>query len=200
MFSSGLQLHGVLQLCLCTASSCLPFDPSHLGNRSADDRAHGYTRFADKGDWQQDAGHAPLLPFDGGDVTRGPPASPGPLRLATFVLTHVDVERGGGTAINVSGVLVLSIARESTGDEIIPWMRVPAASPEFEILPGTTKLKILFEGVWKERRAETANTTARGCCAWSGAPFSRRAAPGRQIGVTSLPGTPFGRRSSPTTT
>lgn len=77
-----------------------------------------------KGDWQQDAGH---LPFDESDVTEGSPAPPDPLRLATFVLTHVDVERGARTAVNVNGVLVLSIARESVGDEIMPWMRVPAA-------------------------------------------------------------------------
>ncbi|PAN14640.1 hypothetical protein PAHAL_2G426000 [Panicum hallii] len=106
----------------------------------------------EKGDWrQQDAGHAPLLPFDGSDVATGGRVPPDPLRLATFVLTHVDADRVGPTAVNVSGVLVLSVARESAGDEIRPGARVPAASPEFEILPGSTKLKIPFEGVYTER-------------------------------------------------
>ncbi|RCV13716.1 hypothetical protein SEVIR_2G378900v4 [Setaria viridis] len=105
----------------------------------------------EKGDWRQDAGDAHLLPFDGSDATEGAPAPPDPLRLATFVLTHVDVERIGRAAVNISGVLVLSIARESAEDEIRPGARVPAASPEFEILPGSTKVKILFEGVYTEK-------------------------------------------------
>jgi hypothetical protein len=104
----------------------------------------------EKGDWRQDTGNAPLLLFDGSDATEGAPAPPGPLRLATFILTHVDAERVARTAVNVSGVLVLSIARESAGDEIPPWTRRPAASPEFEILPGNTTLRIPFEGVYTE--------------------------------------------------
>ena len=58
------------------------------------------------------ASHAPLLPFDGNDVTAGDHVPPDPLRLTTFVLRHVDVVRVDPTAVNVSGVLVLSIAGE----------------------------------------------------------------------------------------
>ncbi|KAL6855982.1 hypothetical protein ACP4OV_018784 [Aristida adscensionis] len=166
---SNSQILGALLLCLCTTSSCLP-----LVHHRDDDPAPGYLRFPDvrrecqpvlssagelghaagcarclkrdlyfeEGDWHQDAGGAPLLPFDGGDV-------PDPLHLATFKLTHADAARRGRTAVNVSGVLVLSLARERVREP--GQVRVPASPPpEFEQLPGSTKLRVLFEGVYTE--------------------------------------------------
>ncbi|TVU38220.1 hypothetical protein EJB05_11577, partial [Eragrostis curvula] len=108
----------------------------------------------EKGDWHQAAGDAPLMPFDGGDV----PSDTGgralePLSLATFVLTNVDGANGGQTtALNVSGVLFLSISRKNRDSDIWPRVPVgPVTSPEFKISPGDTKLRIMFEGVYTER-------------------------------------------------
>ncbi|KAL6657707.1 hypothetical protein ACP70R_005487 [Stipagrostis hirtigluma subsp. patula] len=176
---SNLQVLGALLLCLCTTSSGSPIvhhrqdDRAHRYLRFADVRRQcqpvlssaGEVAGAgcaeclkrelsfEKGDWRQDAGHAPLMPFDGGaDVPEGAPVPPDPLPLASFMLTHVDAADRARTAVNVSGVLVLSISRERTREEFEPWMPpyLYEASPEFELLPGSTKLKILFEGVYTE--------------------------------------------------
>ncbi|KAL5222299.1 hypothetical protein ABZP36_027012 [Zizania latifolia] len=99
-----------------------------------------------KGDWRQDGDGAPLMPFDGTDVPEDAAgAAPDPLPLASFSLTHVDAARRGRTALNVSGVLGVAISRNGTGPEMGPYV-----SPEFKVWPGTTELKILFEGVYTE--------------------------------------------------
>ncbi|KAG8045862.1 hypothetical protein GUJ93_ZPchr0008g12692 [Zizania palustris] len=99
-----------------------------------------------KGDWRQDGDGAPLIPFDGTDVPEeAAGAAPDPLPLASFSLTHVDAARRGRTALNVSGVLGVAISRNGTGPEMGPYV-----SPEFKVWPGTTELKILFEGVYTE--------------------------------------------------
>jgi hypothetical protein len=95
-----------------------------------------------KGDWKQDADGAPLLPFDSTDATDG---APDPLPLASFSLTHVDVGRREKTALNVSGVLGVAISRNGTGPEMGQYV-----SPEVKVWPGSTELKILFEGVYTE--------------------------------------------------
>ncbi|KAK3125507.1 hypothetical protein QOZ80_7BG0605870 [Eleusine coracana subsp. coracana] len=103
----------------------------------------------EKGDWRQAPGHAPLMPFDGRDDARRRP----PLSLATFMLTHVGEGKYGGqtTAVNVSGVLFLSVSRKSRDSDIWPREpRGPVTSPEFKISPGETKLRIVLEGVYTE--------------------------------------------------
>ncbi|CAL4958559.1 unnamed protein product [Urochloa decumbens] len=103
-----------------------------------------------KGDWNQDAAAAaPLLPFDGTDAGDGAP--PDPLRLASFTLTHVDVGRRGKDALNVSGVLGVAVSRNGTGPEMGQYV-----SPELKVWPGSTEVKILFEGVYTENAAGEA--------------------------------------------
>ncbi|CAM0879929.1 unnamed protein product [Alopecurus aequalis] len=98
-----------------------------------------------KGDWQQDVDDgAPLMPFDGTDVPVDGAASD-PMRLATFTLTHVDVVLRGKTALNVSGVLGIAVSRNGTGPEMGRYV-----SPEFKVWPGSTEMKILFEGIYTE--------------------------------------------------
>lgn len=97
-----------------------------------------------KGDWKQDDGGVPLLPFDGTDVP-GDDAAADPLRLASFMLTHVDVGSRGKTALNVSGVLGVAVSRNGTGPVMGPYV-----SPELKVWPGSTEIKILLEGVYTE--------------------------------------------------
>ncbi|CAO2174818.1 unnamed protein product [Urochloa humidicola] len=100
-----------------------------------------------KGDWNQDAGGgAPLLPFDGTDAAADGAPAPDPLKLVSFTLTHVDVGRRGKNALNVSGVLGVAVSRNGTGPE----MTGQYVSPEIKVWPGSTELKILFEGVYTE--------------------------------------------------
>ncbi|XP_020183619.1 uncharacterized protein [Aegilops tauschii subsp. strangulata] len=101
-----------------------------------------------KGDWKQDVdGGAPLMPFDGTDAPEGGAAGAmaDPLPLATFMLTHVDVALRGKTALNVSGVLGVAVSRNGTAPEMGPYV-----SPELKVWPGSTEMKILFEGVYTE--------------------------------------------------
>ncbi|KAL6626852.1 hypothetical protein ACP70R_030578 [Stipagrostis hirtigluma subsp. patula] len=99
-----------------------------------------------KGDWKQDDGGAPLMPFDGTDVAGdAADGAPEPLPLASFALTHVDAVHRGKTALNVSGVLGVAISRNGTGPEMGLYV-----SPELKVWPGGTELKILFEGVYTE--------------------------------------------------
>ncbi|KAG2586669.1 uncharacterized protein LOC120675673 [Panicum virgatum] len=95
-----------------------------------------------KGDWKKDADGAALMPFDGTDAADG---APDPLPLASFTLTHIDVGRRGRTALNVSGVLGVAISRNGTAPEMGQYV-----SPELKVWPGSTELKILFEGVYTE--------------------------------------------------
>lgn len=96
-----------------------------------------------KGDWKQDDDGVPLMPFDGTDVSGD--QAPDPLRLASFMLTHVDVGLRGKTALNVSGVLGVAVSRNGTGPVMGTYV-----SPELKVWPGSTELKILFEGVYTE--------------------------------------------------
>jgi hypothetical protein len=55
------------------------------------------------------------------------------------------VDRLGKTALNVSGVLGVAVSRNGIGPEMGPYV-----SPEVKVWPGSTELKVLFEGVYTE--------------------------------------------------
>uniref|UniRef100_A0A0E0ALV8 RING-type E3 ubiquitin transferase n=1 Tax=Oryza glumipatula TaxID=40148 RepID=A0A0E0ALV8_9ORYZ len=127
---------------LASADELSPFDPVGAGVLARD------LSFAN-GDWGQDAGRAPLMPSQGGD-------SPF-LRLATFAVTHIDTDalrrrRPAMSAVNVSGVLSFTITRNCccSSEYAVPHRQV---SPEFKLLPGASRLTILFEGVYTETRS-----------------------------------------------
>ncbi|XP_024312853.1 uncharacterized protein LOC100844728 [Brachypodium distachyon] len=175
----NVQFLGVILQCLCITASSQYFDPPGQSEQARDylrfadvnrrcqsvlssakeltyddnlpSRVKRELSF-EKGDWHQDAGQAPLLPFDGGDAQRKAARwLPEPLSLATFEVTHVedDDERRPRTAVNVSGVVILTVSRKSAGPEIGTYMST--VSPEFNISAGSTRLKIIFEGVYTER-------------------------------------------------
>uniref|UniRef100_N1R4P4 RING-type E3 ubiquitin transferase n=1 Tax=Aegilops tauschii TaxID=37682 RepID=N1R4P4_AEGTA len=143
--ASNAQFMAVMLLHLCTTSSSLYLGPprqAHNYLRFADVNRHCQSMLSsatelayeanrpyqvrhqlsfEKGDWRQDADHAPLLPFVAGDAPKkGARRLPEPLSLATFVVTHVDddEEHRARPAVNVSGVLVL--ARKSAAPEFAP--------------------------------------------------------------------------------
>ncbi|CAM0906462.1 unnamed protein product [Alopecurus aequalis] len=177
--ASNVQFLAVILLHLCIASCSLYFDPvqqskqEHEYLRSADVSRHCQSVLSsatklpydtnrpyrlkhelsfEKGDWRQDTGTAPLVPFDSGDAPKkGARRLPDPLSLATFVVRHVDgdEEHRASAAINVSGVLFLSIvAQKNVVPDFGP--HTSAGSPEFNLSAGSTSLKIIFEGVYTE--------------------------------------------------
>ncbi|KAM0886888.1 hypothetical protein ACQ4PT_029413 [Festuca glaucescens] len=178
--ASIAQFLAVILLHLCITSSSLQFDPLRLSEeehdylRFADVRRHCQSVLSsatelpyntnrpnnmknqlsfEKGDWGQDAGKAPLVPFDGGEAPKkGAQRLPDPLSLATFVLTHVEgdsEDRARAAAVNVSGVLVLTVARKNAGLDLGPHISV--VSPGFNLSAGSTRIQIIFEGVYTER-------------------------------------------------
>lgn len=97
-----------------------------------------------KGDWGQDPGDAPLMPFDGHDAANSS-GQPHPLQLSSFSLVHVDMVPRLKFAINVSGVLGLGMSRNGTAPEFGQY-----SFPEFQIWPGSSELRVPFEGVYVE--------------------------------------------------
>ncbi|KAG0461508.1 hypothetical protein HPP92_021805 [Vanilla planifolia] len=99
------------------------------------------------GDWREDSGESPILPFNGNDVLRNSSEVSEPIYLATFTLMHFDPLSHGSNARNVSGALALGISWNGTapiGGQLV--------SPDFRVWPGSSELVILFEGVYTETK------------------------------------------------
>lgn len=101
-----------------------------------------------RGDWAQDSGNAPLMPFDQSDAPQNTSSLPNPLRLATFMLMHVDQAHHSQNAVNVSGALSIGISRNGTAPEMGRYL-----FPGFRIWPGSSELRILFKGLYMESEA-----------------------------------------------
>lgn len=96
------------------------------------------------GDWGQDVGHAPIMPFDDREIAKNYLESP--LQLASFRVSDVDLAHQANKFTSVSGVLMLGI----TWDESL-------AEPyedglKFQILPGYSHLTISFQGIYTETK------------------------------------------------
>ncbi|RCV04658.1 hypothetical protein SETIT_1G018200v2 [Setaria italica] len=104
------------------------------------------------GDWSQDAGQAPLFPFQGSyaDAAVAGPEFLEAVPLASFMLTHTDMvpRRGARTAFNVSGILSFTISRNCCCSSM-----EPRTSPEFELRPGVSRLHVLLQGVYTETKS-----------------------------------------------
>ncbi|PUZ74901.1 hypothetical protein GQ55_1G103400 [Panicum hallii var. hallii] len=123
----------------------------------AGDRMHVHQLSFMNGDWSQDAGQAPLLPFHGSYADAAAVAGPELLEavpLASFMLTHTDMapRRGARTAFNVSGLLSFTITRNCCCS-----YTEPRASPEFELRPGVARLHVLLQGVYTETKSSSGS-------------------------------------------
>ncbi|XP_039117344.1 uncharacterized protein LOC120253121 [Dioscorea cayenensis subsp. rotundata] len=97
------------------------------------------------GDWRQDHGTAPLMPFDASDAPQSSSVLPDPAHLVTFALTHVDLATTSNNAFNVSGELSIGLFRNGTGLEVNHFF-----NPEFRFWPGNSELRVSFEGIYVE--------------------------------------------------
>ncbi|KAI0502290.1 hypothetical protein KFK09_017237 [Dendrobium nobile] len=97
-----------------------------------------------KGDWRQELGESPLMPFDDSDLLQNSSIHSDPLRLVTFNLTHFDPD-SHGRSINIRGALSIGLSRRGT----VP-VGGPLVFPGFRIWPGASELVIVFEGVYTE--------------------------------------------------
>lgn len=97
------------------------------------------------GDWWQEAGSAPILPFNDREVINYP--SEMPLNLASFWVTDVDRAHQSKKFVSVSGILLLGITVDNS------FMEKPyGGSPQFQIWSGHTQLTIFFQGIYTETK------------------------------------------------
>lgn len=97
------------------------------------------------GDWWQEAGSAPILPFSDREVTNY--TSEMPLNLSSLWITDVDSIHQSKKFLSVSGILLLGITIDNWFME-----RPYDGSPQFQIWPGRTQLTILFQGIYTETK------------------------------------------------
>ncbi|RLM79008.1 uncharacterized protein C2845_PM12G08200 [Panicum miliaceum] len=117
------------------------------------------------GDWNQDAGQAPLLLSHGSyadAAAADPDESPEGVPLASFMLLHMDTvpRRGARTAFDASGVLALTITRRNC---CCSYME-PSASQYFELRPGVARLLVRFQGVYTETKSSASGGGERVLC------------------------------------
>ncbi|KAK8595093.1 hypothetical protein V6N13_016000 [Hibiscus sabdariffa] len=99
------------------------------------------------GDWRQDVGDAPIMPFDDRDVPKK--LSQAPLNISSFWITNVDRQHWSKKSVSVSGILMLGITLDTSFAE-----RPYEGSPRFQIWPAHTQLAISFEGIYTETKQD----------------------------------------------
>ncbi|KAB2061388.1 hypothetical protein ES319_A10G081900v1 [Gossypium barbadense] len=97
------------------------------------------------GDWWQDVGDAPIMPFDDRDIPKN--LSQPPSNISSFWITNVDHKHRTKKYVSVSGILMLGITLDTSFAE-----RPYKGSPRFQIWPAHTQLAISFEGIYMENK------------------------------------------------
>ncbi|KAJ8773489.1 hypothetical protein K2173_004319 [Erythroxylum novogranatense] len=99
------------------------------------------------GDWMQDPGKAPLMPYvDGEFQTSNMSSLPTPLSLVSFWVRSVDQEHRSKKAIGVNGFLVMGMTLSSFGEKLYD------SSSQFQLWPGHSQLSISFQGIYTESK------------------------------------------------
>ncbi|KAK7354302.1 hypothetical protein VNO80_19761 [Phaseolus coccineus] len=94
------------------------------------------------GDWNQENGGFPLMPFDESDLQS--PHGADTLQLASFQVEDINiVHHKENASVNVGGILSISISRNTT---FYPSLH----SPSFNMIPGFSILTVVLEGVYFE--------------------------------------------------
>ncbi|KAA8541860.1 hypothetical protein F0562_023012 [Nyssa sinensis] len=95
------------------------------------------------GDWMQEVGEAPLMPFDDSDMPKNFSSNGSLLKLVSFWPLGVDYPHQTDNAVSVCGLLSIGITRNRT----LPYMP-DRLSPRFYLRPGYSNQNILFEGLY----------------------------------------------------
>ncbi|KAK9266278.1 hypothetical protein L1049_001799 [Liquidambar formosana] len=97
------------------------------------------------GDWVQEAGGAPLMPFDDSDLPVNFSDPHSLLKLVSFGVMGVDFDHQLENAVGVCGLMSIGITRNRTLSDVperwYPW---------FHSRPGNSELTIPFEGLYAE--------------------------------------------------
>ncbi|CAK9154436.1 unnamed protein product [Ilex paraguariensis] len=99
------------------------------------------------GDWAQDSGGAPLMPFDNRDQPSNYFGYGAPMKLVSFWVMDVDPVRRVKNTVSVSAELEIGITRRTSFSyKPYDW------SPGFHMEQGMSRLSILFEGIYVESK------------------------------------------------
>lgn len=97
------------------------------------------------GEWRQDVGDSPIMPFDDRDISKK--LSQAPSNISSFWITNVDLAHRTKKFVSVSGILMLGITLDTSFAE-----RPYEGSPRFQIWPTHTQLAMSFEGIYTETK------------------------------------------------
>ncbi|KAL5823086.1 hypothetical protein ACOSQ4_020986 [Xanthoceras sorbifolium] len=97
------------------------------------------------GDWFQDIGEAPIMPFDDREIPTN--SSRTPLNIASFWVTDIDRAHRSKKYVSVSGELLMSITLDMSYVE-----KSFGGRPQFQIWPSHTELSIVFQGIYTESK------------------------------------------------
>lgn len=95
------------------------------------------------GDWRQEAGKAPIMPFDDREIRKHSSDPQDPLKLVSFWVTDVDPAHRSRKSIAVDGLLAMGITLDGSFGN-----RVYDETPQFRIWPGHSELVVAFEGIY----------------------------------------------------
>ncbi|KAK2967767.1 hypothetical protein RJ640_029663 [Escallonia rubra] len=95
------------------------------------------------GDWEQEIGGAPIVPFDDSDMPMDSSSLTSPWRLVSFEVKDVNPVHLSQNTVSLRGVLTIGISRNSTF--------LSDSASNFHMRPGMSALRVDFEGVYIER-------------------------------------------------
>lgn len=101
------------------------------------------------GDWVQEDGKFPIMPFDDGDspgMLSGDRSSP--MKLASFRVTDVDHAHRLKKSIPINGFMAMGITRDGSFMENV----YGDGNLDFRLWPGHSQLSIPFQGVYTESK------------------------------------------------
>ncbi|XP_043724883.1 uncharacterized protein LOC122671616 [Telopea speciosissima] len=97
------------------------------------------------GDWVQQGGEAPLMPFDDSDMPKSSSSLQHDLNLISFWVTGVDSARPSKKMVSVNGMLFMGITRNGSFG-----YKPYGQNPQFQMFPGHSQLTIFFQGIYTE--------------------------------------------------
>lgn len=99
------------------------------------------------GDWVQDVGGSPLMPYVVRKTWDNSSDSLTPMNLVSFWVTDVDSTRRLKNSVSVSGLLTLALTLENSFVE-------KTYGSQFQIWPGNSQLTVSFQGIYTESKEE----------------------------------------------
>ncbi|XP_020227447.1 uncharacterized protein LOC109808741 [Cajanus cajan] len=99
------------------------------------------------GDWRQNGGKFPIMPFDAAKSPGTLSEDHSPLNLVSFWVSDVDYDHRLKKSIPINGFMVMGITRDGNFVD-----KTFDGNPEFQLWPSHSQLSIPFQGVYTESK------------------------------------------------